>query len=158
MKERKTGFTVRVAVIIVRDGRLLLARHSRSGFDYWVVPGGRLRGGEGILECGMREILEETGLSVNIGPLVYIGEFSGRDFQVLDLFFLGEFTGEEPSLGHDPEDSGQDRVLKEVKWHSLDELKETRLLPERLKQAVIVDWPEGFSRRGLYIGSSTEEG
>jgi 8-oxo-dGTP pyrophosphatase MutT (NUDIX family) len=158
LKEKKTGLTVRVAVIIEQDGRILLASHSKRGTDYWVLPGGRLRSGEGVLECGAREILEETGLSISVGPLVYIGDFSGEGFQVLDLIFAGKATGGELSLGKDPEDDGRNRVLRGLKWHSPAELRESILLPENLKQAVLKDWPRGFKGRGIYIGSSTEEG
>ncbi|MFQ6102824.1 MAG: NUDIX domain-containing protein [Candidatus Glassbacteria bacterium] len=150
------GFSVRVAVIIVREGRILLAQHSKQGSRYWVLPGGRLQNGESITDCGRRELFEEAGLDVRLGNLLYIGEFFGEGFQVLDLFFLGEATSCDTTLGHDPEDTGRARVLRKVKWHTLDELRKVLLLPESVHRALIKDWPGGFKRRGVYIGSSKE--
>jgi ADP-ribose pyrophosphatase YjhB (NUDIX family) len=51
-------------------GRLLLARHSYLPPPGWGLPGGWLRGGES-LEAGVaRELAEEVGLEVEVGPLV----------------------------------------------------------------------------------------
>ena len=158
LKGRRTGFTIRVAVIIQRDGKILLARHFREGRDYWVVPGGRLGSVEGVLECGKREILEETGLRVEISSLVYISEFSGDDFSVLDLFFLGEQAVGEAALGCDPEDAGENSVLKEIRWFSPEEFAEIPLLPAHIKRAIVKDWPHGFRDRGSYIKAGREKG
>jgi len=60
------------AVAIVRDGdgRVLLARHTYRRRVPWALPGGWVRRGEDPAETIVREILEETGLRVDvIGPL-----------------------------------------------------------------------------------------
>jgi len=113
LKPGRSGFTVRVAVVIVRGNRILLGRHRKRGTDYWIVPGGRLEPGESLVQCGRREILEETGLQVDLGPLLYIGEFQGKGFRVLDFFFLGSSPDGDPVPGYDPEDSGPERVFQD---------------------------------------------
>lgn len=56
---------VGVAVIIVKQGRLLLIRRKRShGAGSWAVPGGHLEFGESPAECAVREAFEEVGLAV----------------------------------------------------------------------------------------------
>lgn len=54
-----------VHTLVMRDGRLLLLRRAGTGYrDGWyVLPGGHLRAGEGVLDCAARELVEETGLS-----------------------------------------------------------------------------------------------
>lgn len=56
-------------VVLLDDGsgRLLLTRraaHMRTFPCCWVFPGGAVDDGEGVLDAGAREVLEETGLSV----------------------------------------------------------------------------------------------
>jgi len=56
----------RVAIkgLCVRDGKILLARESKSLGDGWELPGGGLDFGEDIREGFKREITEETGLTI----------------------------------------------------------------------------------------------
>lgn len=56
---------------IVRDGdRLLLVRRGQApARGTWSVPGGRVEAGESDAEATAREVLEETGLAVEVGAL-----------------------------------------------------------------------------------------
>jgi 8-oxo-dGTP pyrophosphatase MutT (NUDIX family) len=63
---RDRGVDVGVVVLLeTSDCRLLLtrrARHMRTFPGTWVPPGGHLEAGETLLEAGLRELAEETGL------------------------------------------------------------------------------------------------
>jgi len=61
-------------VCIDREGRLLLARAapSLSLRGRWFLPGGGLLHGESPSEALHREIKEETGLTVELGPLLTV--------------------------------------------------------------------------------------
>ena len=64
-----------VGGIVVHDGpggrRLLLVLRGREpSRGNWSVPGGRVEPGESDEAATAREVLEETGLHVNVGPLV----------------------------------------------------------------------------------------
>jgi ADP-ribose pyrophosphatase YjhB (NUDIX family) len=64
-----------VGAVIVEDGRLLLIRRGRGAYrDYWAVPGGRQRYGETMREAVAREVLEETGLMVDVRDVVWAGD------------------------------------------------------------------------------------
>jgi 8-oxo-dGTP pyrophosphatase MutT (NUDIX family) len=71
---------VAYATAIVRDelGRILFQR--RTDFAWWGLPGGVLEVGEGLSECAAREVLEETGLSVE--PRRLVGIYSGPRYNV----------------------------------------------------------------------------
>ncbi len=62
-------FSVRVAVLCVRRGRLLVNIDDRLDFAF--LPGGALGTGEGVLECAAREWAEETGTAP--GPMRVVG-------------------------------------------------------------------------------------
>lgn len=71
----KTGDIVpTVKATILREGRALILRRAKSnhyGAGIWEFPGGKLEFGESLAEALTREVREETGLSVQLGKLLY---------------------------------------------------------------------------------------
>ncbi len=66
------------AVVADPGGRLLLQR--RTDNQLWSVPGGAVELGESVLDALRREVLEETGLEVEVDRL--IGVYSSPDYLV----------------------------------------------------------------------------
>ena len=73
---------------------------------WYALPGGHLQRGEGIVECAVREIREETGIDVDASQLraaavmPYLsGEHQGIDFIMACDDFTGEPTLAEPAPG-----------------------------------------------------------
>ncbi|WP_328795836.1 NUDIX hydrolase [Halosaccharopolyspora lacisalsi] len=59
------------AVVHDRTGRLLMIRRANDpGRGEWSLPGGRVERGESDDSALRREVHEETGLRVTVGPLV----------------------------------------------------------------------------------------
>ena len=53
---------IRVSAILRWRGRILLARHEKSGSAVWLLPGGGVQAGESLVRALQRELWEETGL------------------------------------------------------------------------------------------------
>src|SRR5688572_4680732 len=59
------------AIVLDGEGRLLLIRRGTPpGKGLWSLPGGRVEAGESDAQALTRELVEETGLEVTVGPLV----------------------------------------------------------------------------------------
>lgn len=79
---------IRAAVLVVEGDSVLLVQHQHDelhgGESCWIPPGGGVDGEESLVECARRETLEETGLSVELGRIAYIGSsYCGNDPHIL---------------------------------------------------------------------------
>ena len=72
-----------VSATIYREGRVLLARRAHApGRDLFSLPGGVVEAGETLAEAVAREVLEETGLTVQPVELAGHREVILRDADV----------------------------------------------------------------------------
>lgn len=66
-----TSRHTRYQAAVVRDGALLLLRCAfREGPTVWILPGGGREDGESEESCVIREVYEETGLTVRVQRLL----------------------------------------------------------------------------------------
>ena len=71
---------VGVGAVIVDRGRVvLIKRRFEPLAGQWSLPGGAVDVGETLVECVAREMLEETGLVVEVGPVVEVFDRIIRD-------------------------------------------------------------------------------
>ncbi len=79
-REYPTRPLVGVGVVVWRDGKVLLIRRGKAPRKgHWSLPGGAQKTGETVREAARREVLEETGLEVEIGELVDVVDSLERD-------------------------------------------------------------------------------
>ncbi|MCH8349244.1 MAG: NUDIX domain-containing protein [Chloroflexi bacterium] len=92
--------------------RVLLTRRSDNGV--WCLPGGGMDPGESAAEACAREVLEETGLVVNVGRLIgvytspnLLVEYAdGNRIQPVALNFAAEPIGGELGISDETTDVG----------------------------------------------------
>lgn len=65
---------VRVAALLVTDGKIVLVRHRKNSQMYWLLPGGGVQWGETLSQSLEREVAEETGLICDIGDLLFASD------------------------------------------------------------------------------------
>ena len=77
-------------VVVDDDGRVLLQRRTDNGM--WALPGGKMELGESLAGCGIRETLEETGITVEITGIVGTYTNPGHVFAYDDGEVRQEFS------------------------------------------------------------------
>jgi 8-oxo-dGTP diphosphatase len=102
-----------------------MVRHRGIGptDTFWCPPGGGTQFGETATEALVREFVEETGLQVRVGKLLFVNEFLAPPLHAMELFFAVEATGGTLQMGADPEMSPDGQIISEVRLMTFDEIK-----------------------------------
>jgi 8-oxo-dGTP diphosphatase len=80
MRSFPTQPIVSVGAVIVDGGRVLLIKRGQPPLQgRWSLPGGVVEVGETLHEALVREVREETGLEVEVGPVVEVLERIERE-------------------------------------------------------------------------------
>ncbi|MBZ0188682.1 MAG: NUDIX domain-containing protein, partial [Candidatus Obscuribacterales bacterium] len=91
---------VTATLVPVGNGLVLVRRKFEPFVNDWCLPGGFMESSEHPEDSAAREVLEETGLKVEIRHL--LGAFSpGRGINVLILFYLAKQASGRMKAGDD---------------------------------------------------------
>ena len=89
MHTENTSFTQSVAAVCIREGRVLLARHTYGpGKGRLIIPGGYIEKGETPMEAVCREYMEEAGVVIRPTRLIGV-RFNAKDWYVV---FAAEYV------------------------------------------------------------------
>jgi 8-oxo-dGTP diphosphatase len=104
------------AFVFDPEGRVLvIQRATPPGEGLWSVPGGKLEPNETLAQAVAREVREETGLVVEVGPLACVVERMGDDFHYVILDYLARVIGGKLAAGTDASDArfvGEHELVK----------------------------------------------
>ena len=119
---------VGVAAVVVRADQVLLVQRGREpGKGLWGVPGGVLELGEAVVDGVRREVREECGIEIEVGPLLGVFEPQQRDdagrlrYHYVVLDYLAHYVSGELRAADDADDA---------RWVALDALESLPMLAE----------------------------
>ena len=105
MEHQTQLFAVSVKAVVLRQGRVVLLHNDR---DEWELPGGQLELGEQPADCVVREVAEEVGWAVTVGPLLDVWPYHpgpGEDVLIV-TFGCHTDAGTEPVLSDEHDQVG----------------------------------------------------
>jgi len=141
MKHRSPRLAAR-ALILLEDRLLLVNAYPGGRSDLWCAPGGGAEVGQSLPANLIREVHEETGLTIVVGDPALINEFHdpATGFHQVDIFFRCIVIG--GSLDTAWKDPA--RVVTERRYFSRSDLERgsIRFKPDSLAHAA---WGEGLS-------------
>lgn len=137
---------VRVAGILVRDGRVLLVRHEREGASYWVVPGGHVEEDEPLEVTLKREFREEIGLEVRVEDIVMINDFISPKRHILNLYFS---VTESDGASAEPRDT-PDGGVSAFRWFDPTEMERIKIRPDIARE--LARLASGEKLTDIYLG------
>jgi len=102
MTDQRFTLICAVYALLVKDGEVLLQRRANTGYEdgKYSVPAGHLDGGETMRKALVREVLEETGVTVRESDLVHaltLHRWCG-DHERVELFFAATVWGGVPMI------------------------------------------------------------
>jgi len=120
-----------VGTVVWHGDRVLLVQRGRPPRQgQWSLPGGAQQLGESLAEAARREVLEETGVTVDLGDVIATIDSIERDAdgRIRYHFTLIDFAAEAHSAELVPGDDAAD-----ARWFELDQLEGLGLWSETLR-------------------------
>jgi ADP-ribose pyrophosphatase YjhB (NUDIX family) len=118
-------------VVLLSDQVLMIRRATQPRLGQWSLPGGAQELGETVFEAAQREVLEETGLNIEILGMVDVVDSIRLDDlgRVKYHYTLIDFVA--LTIGSDMPKAGSD--ASDVAWMTLEELSKLELWSETFR-------------------------
>ena len=121
--------------VVARSGKQVLLVH-RPKYDDWSFPKGKLDEGEHVTAAGVREVAEETGLDVRLGPPLRAQRYAAGNRMKTVHYWMGRVIGDDDVSQYQANDE-----IDEVAWVPFDDAMSLLTYPydrETLRESMLV--------------------
>lgn len=142
--------------VILKDAKLLLTKNLDKDGVFYIFPGGGQDHGEALTDTVKRECLEEVGAAVEVGQLLHIREYIGKNHEhtafdagmhQIEYYFLCELLHKESGFAVP---TNPDTHQLGIEWVAVEQLPTCRIYPNAIvpfMQDLIDD-----KRGAVYLG------
>lgn len=116
------------ALVVVREGDRFLVVQERKHGQRWFFPAGRVELGETMAEGALREVLEETGVEVELTGVLRIEHTPMPEFSRVRVFFVARPVGSSA-----PKTTPDEHSLQ-ARWVTLAELRALPLRGDEVRE------------------------
>lgn len=132
MEHRTENVELTVLCLLQDGNRLLLQNSPKENWKGYTFPGGHVEPGESFVDAVVREMKEETGLTVLNPRVVGIKQFPIENGRYIVLLFKAtEYSGELVSS-----DEG------EMEWIDIDKLSELNVVEDFFNHLKVINDPD----------------
>ena len=121
-----------VGAFVIQNNAILMVNHKRAGrYDFWVAPGGGVKGTESLEDAVIREVKEETGLNVSVKTLMYIEQMYFPTERSVKFWYHCELI--DGSIDCSAEEAVIEYIV-DAKFMDKDALQTNEVFPPMLKE------------------------
>ncbi|UYZ23987.1 NUDIX domain-containing protein [Mesobacillus jeotgali] len=140
--------------IIIREDKVLLTKNQDEDGYFYLFPGGGQEHGETIHQTLIRECIEEIGQQIEIGQLLHIREYIGKnheysavDFNIhqVEYYFNCKVITENHQKPTNP-----DSLQVGIEWILINNLLQYRVYPKQLREYIVKHFNNVISP--VYLG------
>lgn len=141
---------IRITAVVLRNENILLVEQNVDNVRGWSLPGGGLEEGETLEDGIVRELIEETGITVKVKELLYLCDYIRNDRHVVHMTFLAEAPYDKigettPGLDENP--------IKSISYVPIDKI-ENYGFSKKFKSLI----KNNFPNKGSYMGDKSNIG
>lgn len=142
--------------IIVKEDKVLLTKNQDNEGYFYIFPGGGQEHGETLHDALIRECIEEVGLEVDIGDLLHIREYVGKnheyssfDFNVhqVEFYFVCKLKDE---MNNYIKPTKPDSHQVGMEWIQINDLPKYRIYPKGLREYIVKHFYD--EKSPVYLG------
>ena len=116
--------TIGVSAVVLNndDAVLMVCRNKAPAYGQWSIPGGRMEPGESLIYACQREVMEETGIDVEVNNILAVAERRVENFHYVIVDFLATLKHTSSSAPFAQTD------VSDARWISVNELDDLDLV------------------------------